>query len=570
MSSVLSAVFGAAAQAASSVRSMAPGRAKEEGGGEFGSMLAGALGGKKEAPSTEATERAESVEQSAPPTGETAEAAASGAGTPPVTAETPVAAEGGAEAAAGADVPAAEETQGRSGEAAGLAEAIASNTGSNPVTAEITAAAEGGVEAAAGAAAAGVAGPNDPKQVERAMQRLDPEFRTRLERVIGRMRAEHGHEVKLVETTRSQVRQDFLFEQGRSRPGPVVTWTRSSNHTLGRAADVLIDGTYNNPAGYAKLAQIASEEGLRTLGSKDPGHVELPRGARPIPSLAGPLQPVAPQTVTAGGQGGVQGAADAVVAERAGAVAQVAELARVADVARVSQVAQVAQVAQPGRVAATAAATLRGGQDGARQEGSGRGDSAGRPADAELMRLESVPLFGQISSPSSVEALGATGGVDAASRLARIMEVRENAAAGPMNHVLLRVENGTGGEDLIRVDLRGNTVGASIDLANRGEVDQLLARLPELQRALKQHGLETEQLRVRSANAALGDAAELVRTAAAGEVETARGGNGSRSNSSSDSAERDRRENEAEGQSRRDTEDPRRQFRRNPKGEDKA
>ena len=40
-----------------------------------------------------------------------------------------------------------------------------------------------------------------------------------------------GIDIFVTEYHRSQARQDWLYEQGRSRPGKVVTWTRSSNHT---------------------------------------------------------------------------------------------------------------------------------------------------------------------------------------------------------------------------------------------------------------------------------------------------------------------------------------------------
>src|SRR5690606_38311570 len=60
----------------------------------------------------------------------------------------------------------------------------------------------------------------------------------------------------------------------------VVTWTRSSNHTRGLAADLIVDGSYDNPLAMVRLARIAREEGLRTLGSRDPGHVELSGSVR--------------------------------------------------------------------------------------------------------------------------------------------------------------------------------------------------------------------------------------------------------------------------------------------------
>lgn len=46
-----------------------------------------------------------------------------------------------------------------------------------------------------------------------------------------------GLPVLITETYRSQARQDYLFEQGRSRPGKMVTWTRRSFHTTRRAFD---------------------------------------------------------------------------------------------------------------------------------------------------------------------------------------------------------------------------------------------------------------------------------------------------------------------------------------------
>ncbi|WP_049680924.1 M15 family metallopeptidase [Peribacillus loiseleuriae] len=40
----------------------------------------------------------------------------------------------------------------------------------------------------------------------------------------------------ITETYRSQARQDYLYEQGRSRAGEIVTWARSSNNHSGRLA----------------------------------------------------------------------------------------------------------------------------------------------------------------------------------------------------------------------------------------------------------------------------------------------------------------------------------------------
>ncbi|HYV99727.1 MAG TPA: M15 family metallopeptidase, partial [Gemmatimonadaceae bacterium] len=129
--------------------------------------------------------------------------------------------------------------------------------------------------ASSGIPAADATVPHDPFAVIADLSALQPEFRVRIERVIQRMESEYGHDVTVAETRRSQPRQDQLFEQGRTAPGPVVTWTTRSRHTDGLAADLIIDGSSENYSAYERLHQIAAEEGLRTLGSRDPGHVEL-------------------------------------------------------------------------------------------------------------------------------------------------------------------------------------------------------------------------------------------------------------------------------------------------------
>lgn len=47
-----------------------------------------------------------------------------------------------------------------------------------------------------------------------------------------------GLNVLITETYRSQERQNWLYEQGRSRAGKVVTWTKNSRHTSRRAWDI--------------------------------------------------------------------------------------------------------------------------------------------------------------------------------------------------------------------------------------------------------------------------------------------------------------------------------------------
>lgn len=52
--------------------------------------------------------------------------------------------------------------------------------------------------------------------------------------------AEAGIPFMFTCTYRSQEEQDALYEQGRTKPGKIVTWTRASKHTERRAFDIAI------------------------------------------------------------------------------------------------------------------------------------------------------------------------------------------------------------------------------------------------------------------------------------------------------------------------------------------
>jgi hypothetical protein len=94
--------------------------------------------------------------------------------------------------------------------------------------------------------------------------------------------AQSGLKLTPIETRRSQARQDSLYAQGRTAPGPVVTWTRQSYHTPGAALDFLVnDDESGTDPGYDWLQQNAPKFGFGVLGSKDPGHVEMPSAIPP-------------------------------------------------------------------------------------------------------------------------------------------------------------------------------------------------------------------------------------------------------------------------------------------------
>jgi D-alanyl-D-alanine dipeptidase len=180
----------------------------------------------------------------------------------------------------------------------------------------------------------------------------NPALQEKLARVISRMREETGHDVQVTETYRSQSRQNALYAQGRQTNGPVVTWTQHSKHTEGRAVDVTLDGGHASSEAYTTLQRIANEEGLRTLGAKDPGHLELP-------SSSG----VTVENVTTVGSGSTH-AAKLSPTTYMRAIKQsdaaVAAPARVAQVANVAQVATVAAAASGSPAHATRSNTVNG------------------------------------------------------------------------------------------------------------------------------------------------------------------------------------------------------------------
>lgn len=109
---------------------------------------------------------------------------------------------------------------------------------------------------------------------------LDPVFESRLREFERRLRA-RGVRASRRETWRSPERQAWVFQSGRSRPGPIATSTLTSWHNrvdrLGRpaarAADYAVAG-----GDLRTFHAVAAELGIEGYGadSNDPGHVYLP------------------------------------------------------------------------------------------------------------------------------------------------------------------------------------------------------------------------------------------------------------------------------------------------------
>lgn len=83
--------------------------------------------------------------------------------------------------------------------------------------------------------------------------------------------------VFVTEIYRSQARQNYLYEQGRSRAGQIVTWTRSSRHTSRMAWDIAVcpPKSLYDAAMLDKAGAIARKLGI-TWGGDWKGSIDRP------------------------------------------------------------------------------------------------------------------------------------------------------------------------------------------------------------------------------------------------------------------------------------------------------
>lgn len=357
---------------------------------------------------------------------------------------------------------------------------------------------------------------NDPTtKVIDSTSALDPELQAKLARVMTRMKEETGLDVNVTETYRSQERQNALFAQGRETPGQVVTWTQSSKHTQGRAVDVTLGGGAGMDA-YATLQRIAGEEGLRTLGAKDPGHLELAGAGRPLHAAAfasnsTSLTPKEPADAFGPGQ---------MTDARLMQLSQVAQVAEVSQVAapKVAEVAQVARVETPslakvgqqqapqnvevvavdakGSSRETSADTSDKNSRG--DSGNGKGEQ-GRGYSALAAAVAMRESASQLPAP----AITAGQAVSAADRTAQIIAAYQDAPARPLSQITMNVDSGNGITDRVQIAMRGSSLNAAIDTGDARGAEAMKLRADELVKALNKDGIDVESLRVRAAAPAM-------------------------------------------------------------------
>ncbi len=389
---------------------------------------------------------------------------------------------------------------------------------------------------------------------------FNPEFRDRLARVVERMRGEFGLEVEVIEGFREQSRQNDLWSQGRSRPGPVVTWTKESRHTVGAAADLKIDGGFVKGTSALLLSRIAAEEGLRTLGPKDPGHIELAGDMARLASEADDLglakelrerfRPVETGTPARDLRRGASG------------------------VARVAPVARVARPARPGGelpaptpapapdpassllsalddgllesapraapepdefVSRALAAGLAGAEAEAERRGSRepRGDSKSAEPQSGV-RADGSDIRMGVASDRLLEgwARRVGGGVPGLDMIRRIQAVEAAQPISPLRRVLIGLEGPDATElGSVRLDVRGARVDALFEIDDASLARRIERDLATLRTQLAAEGVDPGRLRVRTGPGVDGGlvGAELrteARVMAGAEASRQRGGEG--------------------------------------------
>lgn len=104
---------------------------------------------------------------------------------------------------------------------------------------------------------------NPPDEIISDLNELTPKTRQKAELFLELCHAE-GLYPKITETYRTQERQNYLYEQGRSRDGKVVTWTRDSRHTKRYAFDICKEGAnpYDDEEFFRRCAEIGKSIGL--------------------------------------------------------------------------------------------------------------------------------------------------------------------------------------------------------------------------------------------------------------------------------------------------------------------
>lgn len=123
---------------------------------------------------------------------------------------------------------------------------------------------------------------DDPLQRIESIDELDEKTKEACELFL-KIAKDQGLNVKITETYRTEERQEYLYAQGRTRPGKIVTWTLKSKHMERNAFDIAKNEPgheYDDLDFFRKAAEIGKEIGLEpgyywTNGQQDMPHFQM-------------------------------------------------------------------------------------------------------------------------------------------------------------------------------------------------------------------------------------------------------------------------------------------------------
>lgn len=108
---------------------------------------------------------------------------------------------------------------------------------------------------------------------------VDPQLKELVLELLAQTADIDGWSTFVTEGLRSNERQAWLYAQGRTRPGSIVTYIQSNGpHSQGKAVDIAFQKGHQaswNPDLYAKIVPIAKALGLK-WGGDFPGFKDMP------------------------------------------------------------------------------------------------------------------------------------------------------------------------------------------------------------------------------------------------------------------------------------------------------
>ena len=90
-------------------------------------------------------------------------------------------------------------------------------------------------------------------------------------------------------------------------------------------------------------------------------------------------------------------------------------------------------------------------------------------------------------------------GTSAADRVAKVMQLYDDAPARPLSQITMNVDAGNGATDRIQLSMRGSSLNAAIDAADPRAAQTMSARSDELVRALSRDSITVDSLHIRAA-----------------------------------------------------------------------